>query len=165
MKIERSFRNDISPEEVFDMLCTEKFQEKKCQDAGALSWEVSVEREGDTAVIRAKRKMPTVGFPSMLKKFVPSGVTSTETVTWGPARADRTRVADLHVDFHGAPASMKGTITLRPDGEATTVLVDAEFKAHVPLVSGKVEGFAAPIILGVIDAEEATGRAWAAGER
>ncbi len=166
MKIERSFRNDISVDEVFEMLCTEKFQERKCQDAGALSWEVSVERADEGAVIKAKRKMPTAGFPSLLRKFVPSGVTSTETVTWGPARDDGSRVADLHVDFHGAPATMKGTITLRPDGAtATVVLVDAEFKAHMPLVSGKVEGFAAPIILGVIDAEEATGRAWAAGER
>ena len=118
------------------------------------------------AVVRAKRKLPTVGFPSLLRKFVPSGVTSTETVTWGPAASDGSRSAQLSVDFHGAPASMKGTIRVVPDGtDAATVLVNAEFKAHVPIVGKKVEGFAAPIILSVIDAEEATGKAWVAGER
>ena len=37
----------------------------------------------------------------------------------------------------------------------------ADFKAKVPIVGGKVEGFAAPIILSYIDAEEKTGQAWA----
>jgi hypothetical protein len=72
------------------------------------------------------------------------------------------RTAQLSVDFHGAPASMKGTIRVVPDGAASTVVVDAVFKAHVPIVGGKIEGFAAPIIMSVIDAEEATGKAWAA---
>jgi uncharacterized protein DUF2505 len=48
---------------------------------------------------------------------------------------------------------------------AATVVVDAEFRAHVPLVAKKVEGFAAPIIVSVIDSEEATAQAWVAGDR
>ncbi|HEY8828298.1 MAG TPA: DUF2505 domain-containing protein [Jatrophihabitantaceae bacterium] len=166
MKIERSMYNDIPVVDLFEMMCTKAYQERKCVDAGALSHDVCVARTDDGAVIKTKRKMPTVGFPSLLRKFVPSGVTSTETVTWGPAAADGSRSADLHVDFHGTPARMKGTIRIVPQGaDASSVLVDAEFKANVPLVGGRVEGIAAPIILGVIDAEEATGRAWARGVR
>ena len=116
--------------------------------------------------MKTKRKLPTVGFPSLLRKFVPSGVTSTETIVWGPTAGDGTRTAQLSVDFHGAPASMKGTITVVPDGaSASTVVVDAVFKAHVPLVAGKVEGFAAPIIMSVIDAEESTAMTWVAEGR
>jgi hypothetical protein len=163
MKIERSMRNDISARAVYEMSSSKQFQEQKCRDAGALSYDVSVTQGAGGAVIKTKRKLPTVGFPGLLRKFVPSGVTSTETIVWGPEAADGGRTADLSVDFHGAPASMKGTIRVVPDGpDAATVVVDAEFKAHVPLVGGKVEGFAAPIILSVIDAEEATGKAWAA---
>lgn len=163
MKIERSVHNDISAGRVFEMMCLREFQEQKCIDAGALSYDVSVERVGDGAVIKAKRKLPTTGFPALLRKFVPSSVTSTETLTWGPLADDGSRIADLHVEFHGTPASLTGTVRLIPDGpDAAHILIDADFRAHVPLVARKVEGFAAPIILGVIDAEEATGRAWAA---
>jgi uncharacterized protein DUF2505 len=166
MKIERSMHNEISAAEVYEMSVTPAYQEKKCQDAGALSWTVDIDRDGDVAVVRTKRKLPTVGFPSLLRKFVPSGVTSTETVSWGPLASDGTRTAHLSVDFHGAPASMKGTITVLPtSASAATVVVDAEFKAHVPLVARKVEGFAAPIILAVIDSEERTAKGWAAGHR
>jgi hypothetical protein len=153
--------NDISAEAVYEMSTSKAFQERKCRDAGALSWDVQVTDAPSGATVKTKRKLPTVGFPSLLRKFVPSGVTSTETIIWGPAQADGARTARLSVDFHGAPASMKGTIRVVPDGvAASTVVVDAEFKAHVPLVGGRVEGFAAPIIMSVIDAEEATAKAW-----
>jgi hypothetical protein len=155
--------NDISAEAVYEMSTSKAFQERKCHDAGALSWDVQVTDAPGGATVKTKRKLPTVGFPSLLRRFVPSGVTSTETIVWGPAGADGARTARLSVDFHGAPASMKGTIRVVPDGAAaSTVVVDAQFKAHVPLIGGKVEGFAAPIILSVIDAEEATAKAWAA---
>jgi hypothetical protein len=157
--------NDIPLPELFEMICTKAYQERKCVDAGALSYEVSVAPTDDGAVIKAKRKMPTVGFPSLLRKFVPAGVVSTETVTWGPPAADGSRTADLHVSFHGTPASMSGTIRIAASGAGSDVLVDAEFKANVPLIGSKVERIAAPIILDVIDAEEATGQAWARGRR
>lgn len=163
MKIERVMTNEISAFEVFEMICTDEYQRRKCIDAGALSHDVSVLRTGDTAVIKAKRKLPTVGFPGMLRKFVPSGVTSTETITWGPADSGGFRTADLDVHFHGAPASMQGAIRIVPvDDAVTQVVVDAEFVAHVPMIGRRVEGFAAPIILGVIDSEERTAQAWVA---
>jgi hypothetical protein len=149
VKIERTMTNAISAAEVFEMICTEEYQKRKCLDAGALSHAVSIVRTGDVAVIKAKRKLPTVGFPKLLRKFVPSGVTSTETISWGPADADGARTADLAVHF--------------PDDEMLTrVIVEAEFAAHVPVIAARVEGFAAPIILGVIDSEERTAHAWVA---
>jgi hypothetical protein len=157
--------NEITLPELFEMICTKAYQERKCVDAGAMSYDVTVTRTDDGAVIKAKRKIPTVGLPSLLRKFVPAGVVSTETVTWGAAAADGSRTAALHVTFHGTPAVMNGTIRIVSEGTGSSVLVDAEFKANVPLVGGKVERIAAPIILGVIDAEEATGQAWARGAR
>ena len=157
--------NDIPPAAVFEMICAKAYQERKCVDAGAMTYDVSVTRTDDGAVIKAKRKMPTVGFPSLLRRFVPSGVTSTETVTWGPAGADGSRSAGLHVDFHGTPASMTGTIRIVGRTGGASVLVDAQFKAHVPLLAGKVERIAAPLILAVIDAEEQTAKEWVAGTK
>lgn len=163
MKIERVMRHEISSADVYAMASTKEYQERKCVDAGALSWDVQVEVDGDTAVVRTKRKLPTVGFPSLVRKLVPAGVTSTETVTWGPLEADGTRTGQLHVNFHGAPARMHGTIRVVPTSEtASEVRVDADFTALVPVVGRKVEQLAAPIVISVIDAEEKTAQAWAA---
>lgn len=166
MKIERTMQHGVSAKQVYEMSCTPAFQEQKCRDAGAHSYDVTVTEHDGGATIVTRRKLPTVGFPSLLRKFVPSGVTSTETIEWGPADGDGARSARLTVDFHGVPAGMAGEIRLRPDGpDAATVVIDAEFRAHVPLIGRKVEGFAAPVILGVIDAEGKTGEAWAAAGR
>lgn len=163
MKIERTMTNPISASDVFEMICTDEYQRRKCIDAGALAHAVSIVRTGDTAVIKARRKLPTVGFPSMLRRFVPAGVTSTETIAWGPAQDGGARVADLEVHFHGAPASMRGEIRIVPvDDAVTRVVVAAHFTAHVPVIGRRVEGFAAPIIVGVIDSEERTAREWVA---
>ena len=166
MKIERTMQHRISAKQVYEMACLPAFQEQKCRDAGALSYDVTVTEHEGGATIVTRRKLPTAGFPALLRKFVPASVTATETIDWGPADAEGTRTARLRVDFHGLPAAMTGEIRLRADGtDAATVLVDAEFRANVPLVGRKVEGFAAPIILGVIDAEEKTGEAWVAAGR
>lgn len=165
MKVERTLRHEIEAPEVFRMLCTPAFQEQKCQDAGAITWQVAVEESEDGAVVRTTRKMPTNDFPAILRKFVPHGVTSTETITWGPAAADGSRTADLKVGIHGVPARMAGTIRLVADGAGTTIEVDADFVAHIPVVKRKIEGASVPIILQVIDAEVLTGQAWAAGVR
>ena len=163
MKIERVIRHEIPADEIFEMASSKAYQDRKCADVGALSWDVSVEAVGDTTVVRTKRKLPTVGFPSLLRKFVPSGVTSTETVTWGPAAADGSRTGELNVDFHGAPARMKGTIRIVPtSGDVTEIRIQADFTAPIPVVGRKVEQLAAPIVISVIDAEEKTSQAWAA---
>jgi hypothetical protein len=166
VRIERTFRYPMGIADSYAMAVTQGFQEKKCADAGALSWTIDVTHSGAAVTVKTKRKLPTTTFPSLIRKFVPSGVTSTETIVWGPAEADGSRTAQLSVDFHGAPATMKGTVRLAPDGpDMTDVFVDAHFDAHVPLLGGRVERLAAPIIIGVIDCEEVTAKAWAAGER
>jgi hypothetical protein len=167
VKIERAFHHAVGPAEVFAMSITPGYQEKKCADAGALHWEVDVRiKDDDTAVVKAKRKMPTAGFPSLLRKIVPSGVTSTETVSWGPADADGSRVAKVHVDFHGAPARMNGELRLAPDSDGgSTIVIDADFSVPIPIVGRKAEQLAAPIILSVIESEERTAEQWVAGIR
>jgi Protein of unknown function (DUF2505) len=163
VKIERIMRYNIPVPEVYAMSCLPEFQERKCADAGALKWDVAVTVDGDTAVVRTTRTLPTTGFPALIRKIVPRGVTATETFTWGEGEPDGTRIAQFRVDFHGSPGRMAGTITLRPDGDgATEVLLQAEFAAHLPVVGRGVEKLAVPIIFGLIDAEERTGRAWVA---
>ena len=165
MKISRTLRYDLPPVEARAMSCDPAFQERKCADAGALEWNVRVtERPDGGTTVSTRRTLPTTGFPSMLRKLLPPGMVSTEIIDWSAdTDPDGGCTADLVVEFHGAPASLNGTIavTADPDG-GSVVQIDATFKASVPLGGGKVEKLAAPIILDVIESEQRTGRAWVA---
>ncbi|MBE7189494.1 DUF2505 domain-containing protein [Jatrophihabitans endophyticus] len=165
MKINRTLAYDLPPEDARAMSCDPAFQERKCADAGALDWNVRVtERPDGGTTISTRRTLPTTGFPSMLRKLLPAGMVSTEIIDWAAtAEPDGTCTATLRVEFHGAPASMHGTIRVSPTAAGgSSITVDGEFKAGVPLIGGKVEKLAAPIIFDVIDSEQRTGRAWVA---
>ena len=63
MKIERVMRHEVTVDQVYEMSCSKEFQERKCADAGALSWDVKVSVDGDTAVVHdqaqaADRRLP-----------------------------------------------------------------------------------------------------------
>ena len=163
MKINRTLRYDLPPDEARAMSCDPAFQERKCADAGALDWNVRVtEQPGGATIISTRRTLPTTGFPSMLRKLLPPGMVSTEVIEWAAdAEPDGSRTAKLKVEFHGAPAALSGTIRVSPtEAGGSLVSIDADFKAGVPLIGGKVEKLAAPIILDVIDSEQRTGQAW-----
>ena len=166
MKIERTLTYDISPDEAVAMSCDPAFQERKCADVGALSWTVRVTALDDGSTeVSTRRKLPTVGFPSMLRKLLPEGMTSTERIVWAPAGSavGGVRTASLAVDFHGAPTSMHGRIDVLPTAAGgATVRISADFKASVPLIGGKVEKLASPIIVDIIDSEQKSGIAWLA---
>lgn len=168
MKITKTLTYEASPDAAHAMSCDPAFQERKCADAGALSWNVRItERSDGGTTVSTRRTLPTTGFPSMLRKLLPAGMVSTEVIDWEPAAStDGSRVAKLSVDFHGAPAHLLGTIRVSPTKNGGTLVeVDADFKAGVPLIGGKVEKLAAPIILDVIDSEQRTGLAWVADGR
>ena len=103
----------------------------------------------------------------LLRTLLPEGMTSTELITWAPpapsAGAGAARTGSLAVDFHGAPTSLRGRIDVVPSADGgSTVRITADFKASVPLVGGKIEKLASPIIVDVIDSEQRTGTAWLA---
>jgi hypothetical protein len=166
VRIERVVHHPISPAETYAMSITPAYQERKCADAGALQWEVDVRtKDDDTAVVRARRKLPTTGFPALVRKVVPGGVTSTETIAWGPPTADGSRVGKLSVDFHGAPVRMNGELRLVPEDGGCRIDVTADFSVLVPVVGRKIEQMAGGIVVDVIESEERTAQQWISGSR
>ena len=167
MRIHRVSDHDVTPDEVFATSCLEAFQEQKCRDAGSLSWDIdiTVDTDADTAVVRVRRTLAPTRFPSRLRRFVGGGLPSTETITWGPPRPDGGRRADFVVDIPVAPVRLGGLITVSRRGDAgARVVVDSEFRVLVPVMAGRIEKLCAPVVLGIIEAEEETGRAWHAPE-
>jgi Protein of unknown function (DUF2505) len=153
----------LSAADAFEMNLDPSYQEAKCAAGGAAGAHVSVQRSGDTAVVVTRRTMLPAGFPALIRRFVPSGLTTTETVRWGEADARGGRVGRLEVDIHPAPATMTGTLTITPEGVASArVVLDADFSATVPVIGRTLEHLAGPIIRSTIRAEEETGDHWAA---
>lgn len=162
MRVQHESLVPLSASDTFEMNIDPSYQQAKCAAGGASDAEVTVTRSGTGAVVVTRRSLLPHGFPALIRKFIPSGLTTTETLRWGPPDAGGGRVGQLEVDMRPAPASMTGTITLEPSGpSAARVILDAEFRAHVPVVGRTLEHLARPIIEATIRAEEETGARWA----
>ncbi|MGB8384200.1 MAG: DUF2505 domain-containing protein [Dermatophilaceae bacterium] len=164
MHIVDVFEYPASPDEVFVMMTDEEFIERKCAAQHATNYSAAVELDGDEAIAIAKRELPTRGFPDFLRSLVGNSILVVETVQWSGARASGARTARLTVTMGSAPIGLTGTITLEPGGLGTIVTYDADLKARVPLVGGKVEQAAKPTLLTGMRKEFETGQAWLDGE-
>jgi hypothetical protein len=153
MKITRTANLAVRPDDIFDLVATEEFQDAKCEATEAISHGVSVTDDGGRTVITVHRELPSHGLPDVAQSFVGSTITVIETQDWGPAAADGSRSGRLELRVHAAPMSMHGSLVLRADGHTTVWSVDADLKAAVPLLGGRLEKAAAPPIIAAIDIE------------
>jgi len=160
MKITATFDYAATPQQVFAMLTDEEFQNRKCIATGALSHSVSVSAQGERTVIVNHRDMPTDGFPDFVKSMVGASLAVTETQDWGPPGPDGGRQGTITVDLGGAPLDLVGVLSLAPAGRGSLESVDANLKAKIPLIGGRIEKAAAPAIESAINVERATGQAW-----
>lgn len=164
MKITETWTYAATPDRVWAMITDPAFQERKCAASGALSFDVSVEQAaGDGATVVTSRRMPTDGLPSQFQKFVKDGLEVVETQTWEPAAGDGSRSGRADVQIKGTPVTMKGTLTMAPAGEGTTLRLDADVKAGIPLVGGQIEKAVAPAVVHGIKVEEREGAAYLTG--
>ena len=160
MEISTTFDYAATPQQVFAMLADTEFQNRKCIATGALSHSVSVSPQGDRTLIVNHRVMPTDGFPDFVKSMVGATLAVTETQDWGPPDPDGSRQGTITVDLGGAPLDLVGVLSLAPAGEGSLESIDANLKAKIPLIGGKIEKAAAPAIESAIRVERETGQAW-----
>ncbi|MGH3363865.1 MAG: DUF2505 domain-containing protein, partial [Nocardioidaceae bacterium] len=97
------------------------------------------------------------GIPSFAKKFVGDSIHIRQHEEWSSATD-----AKLEVSIPGKPGHLKGTITLRPNGDGTVETVSGEIRVHIPLVGGKIEGLIAELLEHALRAEQRVGTAWLA---
>jgi hypothetical protein len=165
MKISHTVEFPAPPHEVFEMLAEPRFQEAKCGATAALEHAVSVELSGDHTIIRTERLLPASGLPDFARSMVGETLKVGEEQEWGPASANGSRRGTLVLHIHGAPMSLKGSVRLEPGGAGTVQHIEADLKAHVPLLGGKIEKAAAPVIESAIEVEHRTGVQWLEGAR
>lgn len=160
MKIAKSIEYAATPDEVFAVLSDVKFQEAKCAATAAITHSADVETVGDHVVITTERILPSDGLPDFAKSMVGDTLKVTETQDWGPASSGGSRRGTVEMAVSGAPIALKGTLMLAPGFGGTVETLDAELKAKVPLIGGKIEKAAAPPIEEAIDIEAKTAAEW-----
>ena len=160
MKIVKTIEYAATPEEVFAVLSDVKFQEAKCAATAAIKHSADVKTVGDHTVITTERILPSDGLPDFAKSMVGETLKVTETQDWGPASADGSRRGTVAMAVAGAPIALRGTLSIGRGGSGTTEKLDAELKAKVPLIGGKIEKAAAPPIEEAIDIEAKVAAEW-----
>jgi hypothetical protein len=162
MKIAKTVEYAASPEEVFAVLSDKAFQDAKCTATGAIRYTATVATEGHRTVITTERILPTDGMPDFAKSMVGDTLKVTERQDWGPAGADGGRHGTVSMVVSGAPVALKGTLSLAPGGPGSVEQVDADLKASVPLIGGKIEKAAAPPVEDAIAIEQRVAQQWLA---
>jgi hypothetical protein len=160
MRISETISYVAAPDAVFAMVTDPRFQERKCVEAGALRHDAAVTSAGDGARVVTRRDLPTDGLPDFAKSVVGTTLSITETYEWSGPDGDAGRTGTLVVEVAGAPVAMRSDVRLFPSGGGTTITIEGDLKASIPLFGGKVEKAAAPAVVDAIRSEQQTGRAW-----
>jgi hypothetical protein len=131
------------PQAVFDLIATGAFQVELINHIGGRQPEVveeTVGADGSTKVVT--RQMTGIELPGFAKKLIPANTTVTTTYDWGPPEADGSRRGTWAAEAKGAPVSIGGPTQLLSDGDGTRHVYGGQVKSSVPVVGGKLEGFA-----------------------
>jgi len=150
-------------DQVHALLVDPAFQEAKCAattDNG--TYTVNVGGGVDGQRVRTERQLPSDGLPDVARSFVGAHLTIIEVLDWHAPGPDGSRSSLVDIHVKGAPLTVKGTVRLVPAGTRTLELIEAELKANVPFIGGKLERAAAEPINAAIGIEIALLRRWLA---
>ena len=160
MRFEYSLRYDASPDDVFAMLGEATFREQVCEAQHATECTATVDGVDGTMSVAVDQRRPSEGIPSFAKKFVGDSIHILQREEWSSPTQ-----AALDVTIPGKPGHMKGTITLRPDGDGTVESVSGEIKVSIPLVGSKIEVLIGELFEHALAAEQRIGTGWLARRR
>lgn len=123
---------------------------------GASRAESSVQGDPSGAfTVSTELSMPTDRVPDIVRPFVGSSVTIHETQSWSAPEADGARQGTTRLEVAGTPAGLTGTLRLVPGGDSSsTVEIDGDLVAKVPLLGPRLEKAAVPYVSTVLRAEE-----------
>jgi len=152
-----------SVDQVHALLIDPAFQEAKCAattNNGIYTVDVGGGVDGHR--VHTERQLPSDGLPDMARSFVGDHLTIVEVLDWSPTSPDGSRASAVDIHIKGAPLTVKGTVRLEPHGDETLHVIEADLKANVPLIGGKLERAAAEPINAAIHIEVELLREWLA---
>ncbi len=113
---------------------------------------VSVDPSPDGVRLVTRQSIPSSVLPSMVASMMQGDPVTERTEDW---RNDGdSYVADFSLVVKGAPASIKGTMTLAPAGAGSTLLVNGQATVPIPMFGSKIESVIAEQIGTLLAHEE-----------
>lgn len=159
-KISAEMHYDCTVEDAYQMMTDPDYVTERATKTGGSDVRVAVDTAGGTTTINLDRHLPA-DVPSYAKSFVGETLEVHEEQIWTD-NGDGSHSGTMTIEFVGAPAGAKGTLELKPDGDGSVCLINAEIKSSVPLVGGKIEGVVAEQMARAIRKEEQVGHDWLA---
>ena len=144
-----------TPDQVFAMMIDEAYLAACCDRFGAKERTINV--SGNTSTVNMK--LPS---PSQVQRFIGDTLPLNQIITWNEPAADGSRTGTLKMTVDRMPVDVSGTALLRPGGEGTEVIYEAEMHVKIPLVGKKLEKEAAPVAKRALDAQEQVGKEYLA---
>jgi hypothetical protein len=127
-----------SPQAVYSLYTDAGFLQSRLEDCGALDPKVlGVDTTADAVTTVTRQSIPASVLPAMVSSMMSGDPVTERTETWR-ADGDGYR-ADFSVTIKGAPASIKGTMTLAPAPDGCTLAVQGQASVPIPLFGGKIE--------------------------
>lgn len=161
MKVSEQYAYDASPDAVWAMMIDSGFRDDVCRATGASSWEVGIDADERGGTVKVSRVVPA-GVSDAVRKLVGETVTIVEQETWGPARSDRTRSADVLLEVHKQPARMEATRTVSASGGGSSLHVAGELTVSLPFVGRRIEEELAKAVTAALQTEHDVGRRYLA---
>jgi hypothetical protein len=109
------------------------------------------------AVVTSRRQLPAQ-VPAYARALVGERVGLTEVRSYSPAAPDGSRTGTVQVQFDGVPVTIEGTLDLAPDTQGSAITLEAQVRATIPFVGGKIERFAAEQVTRFLHKEEQVAR-------
>ncbi|MBK6885967.1 MAG: DUF2505 domain-containing protein [Tetrasphaera sp.] len=155
MRIAKTVELLGSPDAVFRLRTTARFQEAKCVASRAVDHAVEIDEIGDHTLVRTRRTMSTEAFPDTARSMVGPSLVLDETQDWGPPTEDGSRSASVRLVLDGLPMGLTGNVTVRPaeSGSGSVQTLEGELRANIPLLGGRIEKLAMPAVDAGFDIE------------
>lgn len=145
---------DAPAAEVFALFNDAAFIQGRLEDSGALDPEVvRVDSTDEGVTIITRQAIPSSALPSMVASMIQGDPATERTENWKVDGDGYT--ADFAVTVQGAPASLKGTMSLVDAGSGSTLNVVGSAAVPIPIFGAKIEGVIASQIAELLASEEA----------
>ncbi len=145
-------RFDAPPQAVFALFQDRAFITGRMEGSGAPGEVMAVDAGPDTVKIVTRQSIPSSALPSMVASMIPGDPATERTEDW---RADGEGYqAQFSVVVKGAPASVRGTMSLTPDGTGSLLTVAGEAAVPIPLFGSKIEAVIAEQVGNLLAYEE-----------
>lgn len=155
MKFQHEMTYDAAPDAVYAMLSEKSFREAVCEAQHVTGCTVDIDQGDGSMKVRVDQHRPADDLPGFAKKFVGDDIHIVQEEDWSSPTE-----AKLDVGIPGKPGHLKGTITLRKDGDATVETVSGDLKVNIPMVGGKIEKLIADLLTKALQAEQRVGTTW-----